>query len=52
MRTNTRVPLPKGWPRTIRSAVIERLIRTIKSECTRKLTVPYRRERFRQELSL
>jgi putative transposase len=33
-------------------AVIERLIRTIKSECTRMLLVPYRREDFRRELSL
>jgi transposase InsO family protein len=33
-------------------AVIERLIRTIKSECTRKLMVPYRRDDFRRELSL
>ena len=33
-------------------AVVERLIRTIKSECTRKLLVPYRREDFRRELSL
>ena len=33
-------------------AGVERLIRTIKSECTRKLTVPYQRESFRRELSL
>jgi len=33
-------------------AVIERLIRTFKSECTRKLLIPYRREGFRRELSL
>ena len=33
-------------------AIVERLIRTIKSECTRKLLIPYRRERFRRELSL
>ncbi len=31
-------------------AVVERLIRTIKSECTRKLIVPYRCEDFRREL--
>ena len=31
-------------------AVVERLIRTIKSECTRKLLVPYRRDDFRREL--
>ncbi len=33
-------------------AVIERLIRTVKDECTRRLLVPYRREQFRRELSL
>jgi len=33
-------------------AVVERLIRTLKSECTRKLLIPYRREDFRRELSL
>jgi transposase InsO family protein len=33
-------------------AVVERLIRTVKSECTRKLLMPYRRDRFRRELSL
>jgi transposase InsO family protein len=33
-------------------AVIERLIRTIKDECTRRLIVPSRREGFRRELSL
>jgi transposase InsO family protein len=33
-------------------AVVERLIRTIKNECTRKLLVPYHREGFRGELSL
>ncbi len=33
-------------------AIVERLIRTIKSECTRKLMVPYRRNDFRRELSL
>jgi transposase InsO family protein len=33
-------------------AVVERLIRTIRSECTRKLLIPYRRGRFRRELSL
>ncbi len=33
-------------------AVIERLMRTIKSECTRKLIVSYRREDIRRELSL
>jgi transposase InsO family protein len=33
-------------------AVIERLIRTIKSECTRRLLVPYRRDSFRRELAL
>jgi len=33
-------------------AVIERLIRTIKSECTRRLLVPYRRDCFRRELAL
>jgi len=32
-------------------AVVERLIRTIKSECTRKLMAPYRRDDFRRELS-
>ena len=33
-------------------AVIERLIRTIKDECTRRLIIPYRRSAFRRELSL
>ena len=33
-------------------AVVERLIRTLKNECTRRLLVPYRRPRFRRELSL
>ncbi len=33
-------------------AVIERLMRTIKNECTRKFLIPYSRERFRRELSL
>jgi transposase InsO family protein len=33
-------------------AIVERLIRTIKSECTRKLVISYRRDRFRRELSL
>ena len=32
--------------------MVERLIRTIKSECSRMLLVPYRREDFRRELSL
>ena len=31
---------------------IERLIRTIKSECTRRLLIPYRRDSFRRELAL
>jgi len=33
-------------------AVIERLIRTVKDECTRRLIIPYRRDAFRRELSL
>jgi len=33
-------------------AVIERLIRTIKDECTRRLIIPYRRDSFRRELSV
>ncbi len=33
-------------------AVVERLMRTIKSECTRRLLVPYRRQQLRHELSL
>ena len=33
-------------------AVIERLMRTVKSECTRRLLIPYRRESFRRELVL
>ena len=33
-------------------AVIERLIRTIKDEGTRKMIIPYRRDAFRRELSL
>ena len=33
-------------------AVIERLIRTVKNECTRRLLVPYRRDSFRRELAL
>jgi len=33
-------------------AVIERLIRSIKDECTRRLIIPYRRDAFRRELLL
>jgi transposase InsO family protein len=33
-------------------AVVERLIRTIKSECTRRLLIPYRRDSFRREMAL
>ena len=33
-------------------AVIERLMRTIKTECTRQLMVPYQRPQLRRELSL
>ncbi len=33
-------------------AVIERLIRTIKDECTRKMIIPHRRDAFRRALSL
>jgi transposase InsO family protein len=33
-------------------AVIERLIRSIKNECTRRLLVPYDRDAFRRELAL
>jgi hypothetical protein len=33
-------------------AVIERLIRSVKEECTRRLLVPYRRDTFRRELGL
>ncbi len=33
-------------------AVVERLIRTLKNECTRRLLVPYRRDDFRRELAL
>jgi hypothetical protein len=33
-------------------AIIERLIRKTKSECTRRLLVPYRRDSFRRELAL
>ena len=33
-------------------AIIERLMRTIKSECTRRMLVPYRRDSFRRELTL
>jgi putative transposase len=33
-------------------AVVERLIRTIKDECTRRMIIPYRRDAFRHELSL
>jgi len=32
-------------------AIIERLIRTLKSECTRRLVVPYQRDAFRRELA-
>jgi transposase InsO family protein len=34
------------------SAIVERVIRTLKNECTRRLLVPYRRRRFQRELSL
>jgi hypothetical protein len=33
-------------------AVVERFIRTMKSECTRRILVPYRLDTFRRELSL
>jgi transposase InsO family protein len=33
-------------------AVVERLIRSIKNECTQRLLVPYQREAFRHELAL
>ena len=33
-------------------AVVERFIRTIKDECTRRILVPFRREAFRRELRL
>jgi putative transposase len=33
-------------------AVIERLMRTIKNECTRRLLIPYRRDSFQRELTL
>jgi hypothetical protein len=33
-------------------AIVERVIRTLKNECTRRLLVPYRRPRFKKELSL
>ena len=33
-------------------AVIERLIRSLKNECTRRLLIPYRRDGFRRELAL
>ena len=33
-------------------AVVERLIRSIKDECTRRLIIPYRRDAFRRELTL
>jgi transposase InsO family protein len=33
-------------------AVIERLIRSVKEECTRRLLVPYRHDTFRRELAL
>ena len=33
-------------------AVVERLIRTIKTECTRAFMIPYQRDQFRRELSL
>jgi transposase InsO family protein len=33
-------------------AVVERFIRTLKTECTRQLLVPYRRDDFRRELTL
>ena len=33
-------------------AVVERLIRTIKNECTRRLLIPYERHVFRRELAL
>jgi len=33
-------------------AIVERVIRTLKNECTRRLLVPYRRPQFQRELSL
>jgi transposase InsO family protein len=33
-------------------AIVERMIRTLKNECTRRLLVPYRRPCFKKELSL
>jgi len=33
-------------------AIVERLIRSLKSECTRRLLVPYHRESFRRELAI
>jgi len=33
-------------------AIVERLTRTLKNECTRRLLVPYRRDDFRRELAL
>ena len=33
-------------------AVVERFIRTLKSECTRRLLIPYQRDAFRRELVL
>ena len=33
-------------------AVVERLIRSINDECTRRLIIPYRRDAFRRELTL
>lgn len=33
-------------------AVIERLIRSVKNECTRRLLVPYQRDAFRREMAL
>ena len=32
--------------------MVERFIRTLKTECTRRLLVPYRRDDFRRELTL
>jgi putative transposase len=33
-------------------AIVERVIRTLKNECTRRLLVPYQRRAFRRELTL
>jgi putative transposase len=33
-------------------SIVERVIRTLKNECTRRLLVPYSRPRFKKELSL